>query len=156
MIYPIGSIYFSINPVNPNILFGGEWIAWGGGRVPLGIGSNGETNYTSAEQVGGSENSNALHTHTAGSHTHTMAPNGNSTITTIGTGQSPVTTGLFNITNMSKNKWGGSTAGAYSTLTLNAHDHEIDPAPSIFISNNGIYGGNRQPYITCYMWKRIS
>ena len=39
-IYPVGSIYMSAVATNPNILFGiGTWVAWGQGRVPVGIGS---------------------------------------------------------------------------------------------------------------------
>ena len=59
-IYPIGAIYMSSDPTNPGTLFGGEWIAWGEGRVPIGVGSNGVSAYTS-EQTGGNEGYNHYH-----------------------------------------------------------------------------------------------
>ena len=34
-IYPIGSIYTSVNETNPSQLFGGTWESWGQGRVPV-------------------------------------------------------------------------------------------------------------------------
>lgn len=45
----------------------------GGGRVPLGIGSNGTTNYSSVEVTGGAEQQNLSHSHTVNSHTHGMS-----------------------------------------------------------------------------------
>lgn len=39
-VYPIGSIYTSINDVNPNTFIGGTWVAWGRGRVPVGVNTN--------------------------------------------------------------------------------------------------------------------
>ena len=63
-IFPVGAIYMSVNSTNPGDIFGSEWAGWGAGRVPIGIGNNGETNYTTAEQTGGSENGVATHTQT--------------------------------------------------------------------------------------------
>lgn len=35
-LYPVGSIYMSVNSTNPVELFGfGTWKAWGAGRVPV-------------------------------------------------------------------------------------------------------------------------
>ena len=31
LIYPIGSIYMSVNETDPSLLFGGTWTAWGKG-----------------------------------------------------------------------------------------------------------------------------
>ncbi len=54
-IYPVGAIYMSTSSINPGTLFGGTWAAWGQGRVPVGMGSNGTTNYTTVQSTGGSE-----------------------------------------------------------------------------------------------------
>lgn len=52
MIYPIGSIYMSVNSTNPSVLFGGTWVTWGAGRVPVGVYS-GDTDFDAAEKFGG-------------------------------------------------------------------------------------------------------
>ena len=58
-IYPVGSIYMSVSHTSASAvataLGGGTWVAWGAGRVPLGMGSNGTTNYTTVEATGGEE-----------------------------------------------------------------------------------------------------
>ena len=53
MIYPVGSIYMSVNGTNPANFFGGTWTAWGQGRVPVGVASSGTFNYV--EKTGGAE-----------------------------------------------------------------------------------------------------
>lgn len=52
IVYPIGSIYMSVNNVNPSTLFGGTWAMWGSGRVPIGVNAN-DTDFNTAEKTGG-------------------------------------------------------------------------------------------------------
>lgn len=51
-VYPVGSIYMSVNNVNPGLLFGGTWVEWGPGRVPVGVDVNDE-DFDTVEQTGG-------------------------------------------------------------------------------------------------------
>jgi hypothetical protein len=69
-IYPVGTIYMSASSTNPGTLFGGTWVAWGSGRVPIGVNSS-DTDFNSVEKTGGSKTINLSHTHTGPSHTHT-------------------------------------------------------------------------------------
>lgn len=50
--YPVGSIYMSVNNVNPNSLFGGTWEVWGSGRVPVGVDAS-QTEFNTVEKTGG-------------------------------------------------------------------------------------------------------
>lgn len=53
-VYPIGSIYLSINSTNPSKWFGGTWVAWGTGRVPVGVDTS-QTEFNTVEKTGGSK-----------------------------------------------------------------------------------------------------
>lgn len=71
-LYPIGSIYTNAtDATNPATLIGfGTWVAFGAGKVPVGIDS-GDTDFDTAEETGGSK----THTLTESeipSHTHTL------------------------------------------------------------------------------------
>jgi hypothetical protein len=66
--YPVGSIYLSVNNVNPGTFIGGTWVAWGTGKVPVGV-DTAQTEFNTVEETGGAK------THTLGvseipSHTH--------------------------------------------------------------------------------------
>lgn len=96
-VYPIGSIYMSVNSTNPSSLFGGTWVAWGSGRVPVGVNTS-DTDFNTVEKENGTKtksytpkgtnsgtsitvNQMPSHSHgvtsaTAANHTHTL---GNST-----------------------------------------------------------------------------
>lgn len=50
MVYPVGSIYMSVNNVSPESFLGGTWVAWGAGRVPVSVGGG----FNTVEQMGGS------------------------------------------------------------------------------------------------------
>ena len=50
--YPVGSIYMSTSSTNPSTYFGGTWVAWGSGRVPVGINTS-DSNFNTVEKTGG-------------------------------------------------------------------------------------------------------
>lgn len=55
LVYPVGSIYMSINSTNPSTLFGGTWVAWGSGRVPVGV-NTAQFPFNTVEKTGGEIN----------------------------------------------------------------------------------------------------
>lgn len=81
-LYPIGSIYITVNNTNPSTIIGGTWIAYGQGRKIIGVGSNGTTNY-SYNSSGGSSTKKLAVTNLP-SHTHTITPSGTVTSTFSG------------------------------------------------------------------------
>lgn len=69
-IYPIGAIYMSASNINPEELFGGTWVEWGSGRVPVGV-NTGDNNFNTVEKTGGA----STHTLTIAqipAHSHNM------------------------------------------------------------------------------------
>ena len=69
-IYPIGSIYKTVSDVNPEEFFGGAWIPWGAGRVPVGIDAN-DDDFSTVEKIGG-EKTHVLTTNEMPSHNHSI------------------------------------------------------------------------------------
>ena len=51
-IYPVGSIYLTVTSTNPSEFWGGTWVLWGQGRVPVGF-NPGDNDFMTPEQVGG-------------------------------------------------------------------------------------------------------
>ncbi len=132
LIYPIGSIYLTTSTVNPSTLFGGTWVRWGNGRVPVGVDSA-QSEFESVEKTGGSKfMQNHYHDVRFGS------PAGAGvSISNAGEGQQSLVVQSWswndNILNAK-----GSTSNL-ATNTEGTGDSE-----------------NLQPYITCYMWKRTA
>lgn len=53
--YPVGSIYMSATlatAADVEAALGGTWVAWGAGRVPVGV-DTGDTDFDTAEETGG-------------------------------------------------------------------------------------------------------
>ena len=143
-VYPVGSIYLSINSTNPSTLFGGQWeqlkdkFLLGSGDTYQSGSTGGEASHTL------SSNEMPSHTHTAstnntGGHRHTFKGwwttkgDGSTTYACVARTQQsdPVEYGSF------------ATAGAHShTVTVNN-------------TGNGQPHNNMPPYLTVYMWKRI-
>jgi microcystin-dependent protein len=155
-VYPVGSIHMSVTNVNPSAQFGGTWVAWGSGRVPVGV-DTAQTEFDTVEETGGEKThvltaaempqhlhaAGTLATGSAGGHNHNVDANW-----TIGILSNTTTGGTANrFTN-------ASDGNNRVTSTDGAHTHPVT-------GNTGQTGGNGahnnlQPYITCYMWKRTA
>lgn len=75
LLYPVGSIYINASSAtNPATLFGfGTWVAFGAGRVPVGVGVNDTVTYT-AGSTSGSRNAVVI------SHAHSVSSISTSTV----------------------------------------------------------------------------
>ena len=69
-IYPVGTIYMTVTEVNPHELFGGTWVSWGRGRVPVGV-NNSIADFSTIERIGG-EIAHTLTTEEMPIHTHNL------------------------------------------------------------------------------------
>ena len=117
-------------PAQVEAIYGGKWVAWGGGRTIVGVGSNGTTNYTGAEQTGGSDKV-ALTTQEMPSHTHTS---------------------IDRILLWDANKYGMFGVGG-TNGTPYAQSSGWDGKVVNDVGGNQAHE-NRQSFITAYMYKR--
>lgn len=153
--YPVGSIYMSVKNTNPSTYFGGTWVAWGAGRVPVGVNTS-DSNFSTVEKTGGASTV-TLTASQMPSHSHAKG-----TLATGGAGAHS-----HDLQNQ-KTAWGtsggnrvlidatsGYTAVTNKTTTsVQAHTHTI--SGSTAATGGGGAHTNLQPYITCYMWKRTA
>lgn len=154
-LYPIGTIYTnSSDSTNPATLLGfGTWVAFGAGRVPVGLDS-GNALFDTAEETGGSYDAvNVSHTHTASvtdpGHDHNLRTKRDSP------------TDLFSGTG--DYLAGDTNEGALSQSTSFNQtwtESVVSNTTGVTVSNSteGVSGTNQniQPYITVYMWKRTA
>lgn len=111
LMHRVGDIIFSTSDENPSTIYGGTWVAWGKGQVPVGVDTS-DSDFNTVEKTGGTK------------------------INRIG-----FLTAV--------NNYGLAQGGGYAGKSL-LNEYQGD-------------GGNiykefsiLQPYITCYMWKRIA
>lgn len=128
-IYPVGSIFMSVNNVNPGTyLTGTTWEAWGAGRVPVGVDAN-DIVFCKSEKEGG-EKTHTLSTAEMPAHRHALHIAG-------GTTTRPSAGAI---------KEGSWSAGVTKYYNDGSYMENL---------GGGEAHNNLQPYITCYMWKRI-
>lgn len=123
-IYPVGSIYMSATLSTATQVanaLGGTWVAWGSGRVPVGVDAS-ETEFNTVEKTGG-EKTHILSIQEMPSHNHGS----------YYTSSSPLPKGYG---------WYGQSGS--------------EMAYDIVSAGGGSAHNNLQPYITCYMYKRIA
>ena len=135
MIYPIGSIYMSMNSINPSLFIGGEWEAI---EDCFLFGTGTKHSYSGA---------------TGGSETVTLTANQSGVPAHSHKYQDYNTTYTLKTTNR---KPGTSTAVAYGT-SLTAGGGATERTSSNNTAANASQAHeNMPPYLTVYMWKRIA
>lgn len=144
-LHPVGSIYMSTSATNPTNLFGGTWVAWGAGRVPVGF-SGGDGNFNSSEKTGGSKTINIEHNHGL-SNARAAVGRADSSLSTMSytSGGNPHNVYF----DREFSYYGGISGGS---------KHATDTSLIYGNTNNGgsTAASVLQPYITCYMWKRTA
>ena len=161
-IYPVGSIYMSTVSTNPATLFGfGTWEAMPAGRVLL---AQGKSDWGTTYEAG-SSGGEATHQLTVGelpSHGHTASTdtiniNGGFRLDGTEIGGTTSASGVFSIgSSFTPSKGHGSSGGGSNVgrnINFNStHSHKI----TINNVGEGQSHNNIQPYLTVYMWKRVS
>lgn len=144
-IYPVGSIYMSAKEGNPALLFGGTWVAWGAGRVPVGFnGSDG--NFNSSEKTGGSKTINIQHNHGL-----------SNARAAVGRADSSMSTMSYTSGGNPHNVYFDREFSYYGGIS-GGSKHATDTSLIYGNTNNGgsTAASVLQPYIVCYMWKRTA
>lgn len=183
-IYPIGSIYMSVNSTSPQILFGGTWETFAEGRTLVSVAEN-EYNFREAELYGGeathtlttSEMPEHTHSFTGTGHTHTLNNHTHSFSATTGSSGAHTHTGKTksNASGTGTNNYvrGWNYSAEETELLTNSagsHKHSVSGTTGKNSSNtssttatgtNSKVGGgtahnNMPPYMTVYMWKRTA
>ena len=183
-IYPVGSILMNASGANPATYLGGSWVAWGSGRVPVGVNTS-DSNFNTVEKTGGTSTVKLTaaqsglpgHEHAVSSHNHTIKGITRSEI--YGSTNAYLQMqrdGNLIIYDAGYNSaagepypplWYTHTEGqGHQTAVQNACDVAIGKG-SMSTEMNGAVAqrneseeaaqahNNLQPYITCYMWKRV-
>lgn len=152
LVYPVGSIYMSVNNVSPQIFIGGTWVAWGAGCVPVSVDTT-DSDFNTVEKTGGAKTV-ALTTNEMPGHTHSCAQalTQTSTANQIGLNYSDVSTSGYFSRSRSSNNYGSTNSGTRKTNLIGNFSH----SHTMGTTGRGFAHNNLQPYITCYMWKRTA
>ncbi len=146
MFFPVGTIHFTVENVNPGTTMGGTWVAWGSGRVPVGVNTD-DSSFSTPEKTGGSKT--MIHNHGAG----TLGANigaFDTDITSIGYQAGPKRT------NDSAFTYGFKGLPIISGSVSNSRIAHNTPVYGTTEDSSSSTSSNLQPYITCYMWKRTA
>jgi len=143
LMYPVGSIYINAGvTINPATLLGfGTWVAFGAGRVIVGLNSS-DTLFDALEETGGSKDAVVVsHTHTA---TSTVTDPGHAHSIAFGSSFSGTSYVQPTVNNISASV---NTGTATTGITV---------ATTVASTGSSGTNANLQPYITVAMWKRTA
>ena len=200
-VYPIGSIYISIDSTDPSELFGGTWETYAEGKTLVGVDSS-DTNYNSVNKTGGSSTvtlsvsnlpshthsipslngtalstgsgysitygSSSRNTSKTGTHIHNILQNSTNVAATVGTTSAHMAAGgdYFAPVGTVYEAYAGSNGDHTHTVSdyyatsisgIQAHTHSVTTTASTTgATGSGASFSVQNPYITVYVWKRVS
>ena len=135
--YPVGSILFNTSNKNPSTYLGfGTWVAWGSGRVPVGVGP-GDAEFNTVEKTGGAKE-----------HFHYTDP-----LWAVGY-DNKYYIGFSNNQGVQSVGIPKEYANAYYGNEVQLMSTSVNPSGMCMYAS--LNGSSLQPYITCYMWKRTA
>lgn len=138
LMHPVGSIYMTTVETNPEDIFGfGTWQLWGAGKVPVCIDAN-DNDFNTVEKTGG-EKEHTLTIEEMPSHSHKL--NGNTNVVFDENSIYP-----YLLASAKRGYADGSSVTFGGDYTIN----------DTTTKGGGQSHNNLQPYITCYMFKRIA
>lgn len=159
-IYPVGSIYMSVNTVSPSFLFGGTWeklqdvFLLGANNNNLGTTGGEQTHTLSVNEMPKHNHTQNAHTHTQNSHGHSPGSGRNFMTAPTGSGWGEETggsisgSGKYFVYSSSKSHnvylagSGNTTATNQSTVATNKEN------------GGGQAHNNMPPYLAVNIWKR--
>lgn len=156
-VYPVGSIYISTNSRNPGQYLGGMWDSYGEGRTLIGVDTNSDDLNTGG--LTGGEKETTLITENLPSHSHTttIAASGEHTHS-FRMGRSDGTEDdVYGVAPDHNGSRGLKIFKPY-TYHTNANQRTGSHSHTATVSSvgEGQSFSNMPPYITCYIWKRVS
>ena len=150
-VYPVGSIYISTSGTNPSTIYGGTWERYGQGKTLVGLNES-EAEFSTVNKIGG-EKTHTLSVAEIPSHSHEIifGPDENGSI-------------LFNSSDAVGSMWvyeGEYRFAVRKDVTSTSYPSVISKSNIWNYPYTANVGGssahnNLQPYITVYMWKRVS
>ena len=142
--YPVGSIYISVINENPTKWFGGTWVAFGAGRVLVGVDTS-QSEFNTVLKTGGSKETEK-HRHYTDSYPYAKTSHVDTGGMWVGEEQQFVVVG-----NRLDNTLVGT--GSEARIYGSQINDEAKLVTDYFGNGNS---GNLQPYITVYMWRRTA
>lgn len=136
-IYPVGSIYMSVNNTDPGTIFGGTWKRFAEGKTLIGVSSS-DSDFNAPSKSGGEK------THTL---TVSEMPKHNHTFTGYGKADALQKSNYLSL--------GGTTYDQYPGIPMGG-TWTSDGYVRIDETGGGASHNNMPPYITCYMWVRTA
>lgn len=158
-IYPIGSIYMSVNSTNPSELFGGTWE-----RIQDTFLLASGTTYANGSSGGSADavvvkhnHTQNPHNHTQNAHNHTASADGKQSFLTAPTGSSWNEVAGSNISGSGYHYVATQDKSNYNVwVAQTANKTATNQAQTATNQESGVdgTGKNMPPYLAVYMWKR--
>ena len=139
--FPVGTIIKTVRNVNPSTYLEGTWVAWGTGRVPVGVDTS-QTEFNAVEKTGG-EKTVKLGPEDIPEHSH---------FTNL---KEYVKSG-FVFSTREGDTFAISKPPASAGFGLSVQVDNPGAGVTTGTAGDDMPHNNLPPYITCYMWKRTA